>query len=524
MNFKKHIGELKRRHVFRSAITYLVIAWLIAQVSSIVLPAFEAPNNLMKILIFILIIGFPISLVFAWVYELSPKGIKKIKMLEAEKLIAEPIEHRLYNDNKKLVVLPFENISTENDSNYFSDGLTEEIIIRLSGIKELDIASRSTSMRYRDSKLDIVSLGRELKARYLLQGTVRKHKDDLRISTELIDVEKDLELWAEIYRGKIADVFGIQEKVSKKIAKSLKLKLSTKEKVALSKRATMNSEAYDSNLRAREFLFRYTKSYLLLAIELFQNAIDLDPKYATAYAGMAEACALLYETHDKNLKWIKKAEESSLKALIYNPTSSEAYSALGLVYYNKNLPKEALLAAEKAISFDPDNFFAYWVRGRLFRVMERDSEAVFDFNKVLDLNEDFHSPYGDLQMAYKTLDDEKNLQDTIERAALFYPSYLLRHPDDSRAHQFYAFTLKRLGRLEEAKKEMHKGVEQNPNDPIIIYNAACFYALIDDKTTAIVNLKKAIDNGFENYDYLKHDPDLYSLQKESDFIALLKGK
>ena len=524
MNFKKYIAELKRRKVFRSAITYLVIAWLIAQVSSIVLPAFNAPNNFIKTLILILIIGFPVSLVFAWVYELSPKGIKKIKKFEPEKLKVEQREFQLNNDNKKLVVLPFQNISTENDSNYFSDGLTEEIIIRLSGIKELDIASRSTSMRYRDSELDIVSLGRELKARYLLQGTVRKHKDDLRISTELIDVEKDLELWAEIYRGKIADVFGIQEKVSKKIAKSLKLKLSTKEKVALSKRATMNSEAYDSNLRAREFLFRYTKSYLLLAIELFQNAIDLDPKYATAYAGMAEACALLYETHDKNLKWIKKAEESSLKALIYNPTSSEAYSALGLVYYNKNLPKEALIATEKAISFDHDNFFAYWVRGRLYRVMERDAEAVFDFNKVLELNGDFHSPYGDLQMAYEILHDEKNLQDTIERAELFYPTYLLHHPDDSRAHQFYAFTLKRLGRLEEAKKEMRKGIEQNPNDPIIVYNAACFYALIDDKPAAIENLKKAIDNGFENYNYLKHDPDLNCLQKEPDFLALMKGK
>ena len=157
-------------------------------------------------------------------------------------------------------------------------------------------------------------------------------------------------------------------------------------------------------------------------------------------------------------------------------------------------------------------------------VTDRDAEAVFDFKKVLDLNRDFHSPYGDLQMAYETLHDEKNLQETIERAALFYPSYLLHHPDDSRAHQFYAFTLKRLGRLEEAKKEMHKGIRQNPNDPIIIYNAACFYALIDDKTAAIKNLKKAIDNGFENYEYLKHDPDLNSLQKEPDFIELMKGK
>jgi TolB-like protein/Flp pilus assembly protein TadD len=524
VNFKKYIAELKRRNVFRSAITYLVIAWLIAQVSAIVLPAFNAPHYFMKTLIFILIIGFPISLIFAWIYELSPKGIKKIKNVEVAQFKDEPLKNQLNNDNKKLVVLPFQNTSLDNDSNYFSDGLTEEIIIRLSGIKELDIASRSTSMRYRDSELDIVSLGRELNARYLLQGTVRKFKNDLKISIALIDVEKDAQLWADIYHGKIEDVFGIQEQVSKKIVKSLQLKLTPKEKVALSKRATMNSDAYDANLRAREFLFRYTKSYLLLAIDLFQNAIDLDSKYAAAYAGMAEACALLYETHDKNLKWIIKAEESSLKALIYEPASSEAYSALGLVYYNKNLPKEALIAAEKAISFDPDNFFAYWVRGRLYRVMDRDYEAVFDFNKVLELNGDFHSPYGDLQMAYETLQDKKNLQATVERAVLFYPNYLLHHPDDSRAHQFYAFTLKRLGRLEEAKKEMQKGIEQNPNDPIIVYNAACFYALIDDKKVAIENLKKAMSNGFENYNYLKHDPDLNSLQKEPDFVALMQGK
>jgi TolB-like protein/Flp pilus assembly protein TadD len=524
VNFKKYILEFKRRNIFRSAITYLVIAWLIAQVCSIVFPAFNVPTYFMKTLIFILIIGFPISLVLVWAYRFSPKGIKKIRNMEANKIKAISPNHQLKNENKKIVVLPFQNISSDIDSNYFCDGLTEEIIIRLSGIKELDIASRTTSMRYRNSELDIVSMGRELKARYLLQGTVRKHKDELRISTELIDVEKDSELWAEIYRGKIIDVFDIQEKVSKKIVKSLQLKLSKKEKVALCKKATMNIDAHDANLRAREFLFRYTKRYLLLAIDLFQKAIKLDSKYAAAYAGMSEACALLYETHDRNPNWLAKAEESSMKAIIYNPNSSEAYSALGLVYYNKNLLKEALISVEKGISFDPDNFFAYWVRGRLYRLMERDSEAVIDFNKVLDLNSNFHSAYGDLQMVYEKLHDEKNLQKTVEQAALFYPNYLLHHPDDSRAHQFYAFTLKRLGRLEEAKIEMDKGIEQNSNDPIIIYNAACFYALIDEKTAAIENLKIAIDNGFRNYNYLKNDPDFYNLQNDPDFIALVESK
>lgn len=524
MNLKKFIKELRRRNVFKSAVTYLIVAWLVAQVSDVILPTFNAPPYIMQALIFILIIGFPISLVFAWIYEISPKGIKKINNAEEQIFITAQSDKQLEYDNKKLAVLPFKNISSNNDSNYFSDGLTEEIIIRLSGIKELDIASRRTSMQYRDSELDIASLGRELKARYILYGTVRKHNDNLRISTELIDVAKDAELWAEIYSGKMADVFGIQEKVSKKIVASLQLKLTPKEKKALSERATLNSEAHDANLRAREFLLRYTKSYLLLAIDIFQNAIDLDPKYATAYAGMSEACALLYETHDRNPSWLEKAEASSLKALIYDPTSSEAYSALGLVYYNKNSLKEALIAVQKAISFDPDNFFAYWIRGRLYRMMDKDTEAILDFNKVLDLCRDFHSAYGDLQMSYEKLKDKENLEITIKRAAAFYPSYLLRYPDDARAHQFYAFTLKRLGRLEEAKEEMNKGTNVNPNDLIIIYNAACFYALIGDNKTSIANLKKAIDNGFGNFEYIKHDPDLFSLKSEPDFIALLQGK
>ena len=157
-------------------------------------------------------------------------------------------------------------------------------------------------------------------------------------------------------------------------------------------------------------------------------------------------------------------------------------------------------------------------------MMDRDSEAIIDFNKVLDLNGDFHSAYGDLQMSYEKLQDNKGLQETIRKASKFYPSYLLRNPDDARAHQFYAFTLKRLGRLEEAKNEMEKGIKLNPKDLIIIYNAACFYALIGDKRASIDNLKIAIENGFGNYEYIKHDPDLYSLKDEPEFKALLKGK
>ena len=523
MRFKKYIAELKRRNVLKPAIAYLVVAWIIAQVASIVLPTFEAPSYVMKTLIFVIIIGFPIILIFSWVYEFTSKGIKKTEKIEDELSSSLQSNKRSNGNNKKLAVLPFRNIISDNGSDYFSDGLTEEIIIRLSRVKELEVTSRSTSMRYRNSELDIVTLGRELKARYILQGSVRKHKDNLRISAELVDIEKDSALWAEIYNGKMADVFDIQEKVSKKIVRSLQLKLTAKEKVAICESSTLDCEALDANLRAREFLFRYTKSYLLLSIDLFQKAVDLDPKYAAAYAGMSEAYAMLYETHDKNQSWLEKAEESSLKALIYNPNSSEAYSALGLVYYNKNLLDEALTATQKAISFDPNNFFAYWIRGRLYRMMDRDSEAIIDFNKVLEINCEFHTAYGDLQMSYEKLKNNDGLEETIQRAVLFYPDYLMRNPSDARAYQFYAFTLKRLNRIEEAKEEMQKGIEINPNDLIILYNAACFYALLDDKTIAIETLKKAIDNGYRNFEYIKHDPDFNSLREEPEFIKLLAG-
>jgi len=524
VKIKEYIAELKRRNVFKPAIAYLVVAWLIVQVADIVLATFDAPSYVMKTLMFVLIIGFPLNLILTWVYEITPKGIRKTEQVEEDEKVLSDSDHRPDKNIKKLAVLPFRNLGSGTDSDYFSDGLTEEIIVRLSGIRDLEIASRSTSMQYKDSKLDIISLGHELNARYILHGSVRRNNGDLRISTELIDVKKDAELWAEIYSGKMADVFEIQEKVSKQIVQSLQLRISQKEKAALNKRATKNSDAFDAYLRAREFLFRYTKSYLLLSVDLFQKAVDIDPKYAAAYAGMSEAYGMLYETHDKIPKWLERAEQAALKALIYDPGSSEAYSALGLVYYNRNALDEALLSVQKAISFDPDNFFAYWIRGRLYRMKDNDSEAVIDFYKVLELNPNFHSAYGDLQMSYEKLKDKEMLQDTIEKAALFYPNYLLHEPEDARAHQFYAFTLERLGRREEAREEMRIGVEINPNDLIIIYNAACFYALLGDKAAAIQHLKRAIDNGFRNFEYIKHDPDLYCLHKDPDFIELLEEK
>lgn len=427
-------------------------------------------------------------------------------------------------ENNKLAVLPFQNISPEKETDYFSDGLTEELIMHLSGIKELKVVSRTTISQYKNTQKDIHTIGKELSARYILEGSVRRHHDDLRITAQLIDVKTDSHLWAETYRGNMADVFEIQEMVAKQIVQALRLQLSPAEEVALSKRVTLSTEAFDLNLQAREFLFRRTKSYLLSAIDLFQKAIELDQRYAAAYAGLSEAYAIIYEWHDKKLKWLEKAMESSLKALMYDATSSEAYSALGVVYSNKKMYQEALTAIEKAIELNANDFFAYWIKGRINRALDRNVEAEEQFNKVLELNPDFHSAFMDLRAVYKKLGDKEKLDNIIERALKAYPSYLMRHPDDARAHLSYASFLQISGHLKEAELQMDRANQLSPNDTVIIYNTACFYAIRNEKTLAIEHLKRAIANGYELYEYIKRDPDFDSIRNEADYIELMKDK
>ncbi|NQV53874.1 MAG: tetratricopeptide repeat protein [Flavobacteriales bacterium] len=427
-------------------------------------------------------------------------------------------------ENNRLAVIPFQNFSPDRETDYFSDGLTEEMIMHLSRIKELKVVSRTTSMQYKNTQKDMHAIGKELNARYILEGSVRKHLDNLRITAQLIDVKTDTHLWANTFKGNMADIFDIQESVAKEIVSALRLTLSPAEQVALGKRATDNMEAYDLNLHARGFLYRKLKGYTLAAIDLFQKAVELDPRYAAAYAGLGEAYAFLFEAFDKNPTLLDKAMDAALKALMYDASSSEAYSALGVVYYVRESYEEATTAVGKAIELDPNDFFAYWIQGRIFRILDRDKEAIESFEKVLELNPDFHTAYGDIHLSLKRLGKEEELKELKERALTFYPSYLMRNPDDSRAIMFYAFILLDDNQAEEAKSKMARAIQLSPTDATMIYNAACFYSDLGEKEDALKHLKLAISNGFEAYEYIKIDPDLDGIRNEPEYIELMKDK
>ncbi len=425
---------------------------------------------------------------------------------------------------KAIVVLPFDNISPDADSDYFADGLTEELIANLSRLKDIRLVPRTTSMRYKGTTKDIKTIGRELGTRYILAGSVRKFQENLRITCELIDVDDDAQLWAETYKGKLADVFDIQEQVSKQIVDMLMVKLTPTEKIVLSKRSTINPEAFDLYLRGRDSLYRRTQKNMLYAIQLFQKALDLDPRYADAYAGIGEAYSSLYLDAERNESWLDKAIEASLKALMYDAALPEAYAALGLAYYNKRSFDEAITASQKAIELDPNNFLGYWILGRIYHGTDRDREAVDLFKKVVELNPDFYSVYGDLQIVYARLGETAKYEETLSTALEVYRKYLTNHPDDARGHMYYAVDLAQVGKKEEAKAEAAKALELSPDDPLMLYNAGCFYAQMGEKKLAIEALNNAVTVGYANFEWLERDTDLDSLRNEPEFIEMLKRK
>ncbi|MEJ2495138.1 MAG: protein kinase [Ignavibacteriaceae bacterium] len=425
---------------------------------------------------------------------------------------------------KSIAVLPFDNISPDKENDYFGEGLTGELIANLSRLKDFKVISRTTSMQYKNTKKDIKTIGRELSARYIIEGNVRKFGDDLRITAQLIDVDSDTQLWAETYKGKLADVFDIQEKVSKQIVDALMVKLTPTEKIELTKRPTVNAEAFDYNLRARNYLYRYSKNYIQFAIQFFDKAISLDSRYAEAYAGLGEAYAVKYAYFERKDVWLEKAMELSLKAIMYDPSLSEAYAALSLVYFYKASYDEALTAVEKALELDSNNFFGYWILARVYHTVNRDKEAIEPLRKVLELNPNFYVAYSDLRMVYESMKDAEKFNEINQEGVKFFPKYLENNPDDSRARILYANFLLITGDVEKAKAEVTTALTLSPNDNVMLYNAACVYARINEKKLAIETLRTIILAGYEDFDWMKKDPDFENIKNEPEFLELIEGK
>ena len=442
-----------------------------------------------------------------------------LKSLQVNLESKQPIAKKL-----AIAVLPFTTIGGDKENEYFGDGLTDELIVSLSQLKDFDVMSRTNSMQYKNTSKDIKTIGKELGIRYLLEGSVRKFQDNLRITVQFIDVESGRQLWAESYKGTLADVFDIQEQVSKQIVDALMIKLTPTEKTVLSKRTTVNAEAFDCNLRARDLLNRRTKPSVNLAIQFFQKAIQHDPRYASAYAGLGESYGILYRDFDRNEMWLDRALDVSLKAIMYDATLSEAYASLALVYFGKKSLDEALEASQKAILLDPKNFNAYWILSRIYHTTDRDRDAANALEKAVALNPEFLQAYDDLVGFYEQLGDKEKYDEVLRNTLKIYPPYLVRHPDDAYRRMAFAVHLAYAQRNEEARAEGVKALESSSSDPIMMYYGACLYTRLGEKQHAVEWLTNAVANGYENFEWIKRDPDFNSIRNEPGYVELMRGK
>jgi len=421
-----------------------------------------------------------------------------------------------------LAVLPFDNISPDQETDYFSSGLTEELIARLSVLSEIDLISRWSSMQLKDRKHDIRAIGTELGARYVVGGTVRRFQDSVRITVQLVDVETNRQAWGNTYKGKLDDIFDIQEQVAQQIVEALKLKLSVKERISLTKRQTVNAQAYDLYLRGQDYLYRFTKRNIERAIQLFEKAIELDPRYAAAYAACSNAYGQLYWLFERDAKHHARAQELSFKALMYDNNLAEAYAAMGMSYFISGKFEEATASSRKAIELDPEDAIAYWTLGRIHFSGGEFEQAYTLYQRVIELNPGFLSVYADLKMACEQLGRQEGVELARNTLLERLPTHLLQNPDDARAHIIHALMLADLNRKDEALRECAQAIELSPGDPVMLYNCTCFYSRLGELERSLDALRQAIAAGYSNVEWAKQDPDLNRLRDNPQFQTLIE--
>ena len=454
----------------------------------------------------------------------SPPQTTKVAAIAAPPDEAAPARRGAAAERGALAVIPFDNISPDPETDYFSDGLTEELTARLSTLSEIELVSRWATKQLKERKHDVRDIGSELGARYIVGGSVRRFQDSVRITVQLVDVQTNRQLWGNTYKGKLDDIFDIQEQVAQQIVEALKLKLSFSEKVSLTKRHTVNAQAYDLYLRGQDYLYRLTKRSVEYAIQLFEKAIELDPRFAAAYAACSSAYGQRYQYFAREEKYRLRAQELSFKALMYDGNLPEAYTAMGLSYFLWGKLEEASASSRKAIELDPEDFVAHWTLGRIHFTNGEFEQAYRLFRRVIELKPTFVTAHMDLAMTCDGLGRPDEARAARDRVLELLPNYLLQNPDDSRARMLHAVALAEKGRKDEALREGGKALEISPDDPLILYNCACLYARLGEPQRAIAALRQGIANGYEDFGWMRNDPDLAALRGNPDFVALTGGQ
>ena len=426
-------------------------------------------------------------------------------------------------DKPSIAVLPFNNMSGDTEQEYFSDGITEDIITDLSKVSGLFVVGRNTSFTYKGKALQLQQVAGELGVKFLLEGSVRKAGQRVRVTGQLIDGTTGGHLWADRYDRDLTDIFEIQDEITTAIVDQLKIRLLPKEKKAIERAPTGNVEAYNYYLKGRQLFHAFTKSYLILAKEMFARAVEIDPNYALAYAGMASSISRLWGMY--NVPTI--ADELLAitdKALTLDPNLSEAHAARGEALANSNRRPEAAAAFERALELDPNSYDANLSYARFCVTEGKLEKAIELYLRALEIQPDDCQAPMLLQIVYRSLgrneESEKYGRLGLKRAE----EQLKLHPENSRPAQLGAATLASLGEKERALKWLERAKLIDPDDNNARYNAACTYAQLGEIDRAMEMLEDWSKHcGAEQEMWFLHDSDLDPVRDDARYPVLVEA-
>jgi serine/threonine protein kinase/Flp pilus assembly protein TadD len=421
---------------------------------------------------------------------------------------------------KSIAVLPFADMSPQRDQGYFCEGIAEEIINALSRIQALHVASRTSSFAFKDKNSDIGEIGRKLKVGTVLEGSVRKAGDRLRVTAQLVNVTNGYQLWTERYDRQLEDVFAIQDEIADAIVKALRVVLSPEEKRQIEKAPTENVRAYEYYLRGRQYFHQFRRSGLQSARRMFERAIETDPKFALAHAGLADSCAFLYMYWDGSKANLDGADVASRKALELDSELAEAHASRGFALTLSKQYDAARPEFETAIRLNPKLYEAHYLYARACVQEGRMEEAVRHYEEAARVRpEDYQAlllTSGPLHALGRHEEEKAVLKQGLQVAE----RHLELNPDDARALTLGAAALMQLGERERALDWAGRAYATDRDDSGVLYNIACVYVLGGLNDEAIKCLQQAVDNGFGHREWLDNDTDLDPLRDDPRFREL----
>jgi TolB-like protein/Tfp pilus assembly protein PilF len=583
MSVNNFFQELKRRKVYRVAITYAVVVWLLVQIASTILPIYDTPLWVLKTIHLVLFMGFPVALVLAWAFEISPNGIVRTTNVTAESndhspykknslmsnlfvaflliVIAGQFVYNKYNKDrsnitkieKSIAVLPFTNESSSIENLYFCNGVLDGVLDHLAKISELKVISRTSVEQYRENRPSLKVIAENLGVNFLVEGSVQRIGNKAVIYAQLINARNDKHMWSQRYNRELSDIFAIQAEIAQSIASNLHTIISPEVVDRIKQRPTENIEAYRLLLEAQYNLNLSGFENIRNAVPLLEKAIDLDPNFAQAYAELARTYILNMTHVDATLEWDTKAYISFQEALRLNPNLAEAYVARGLWNWTPNnnfRHEEAIKDFKKAITLKPGLSTAYeslllvqfhvgllddaiktglhgmeleptsmWMRHFL-------GQSYFfkgDYEQALrmyeSVNEEFLTPFR-IALTAQTL----NYQGKTKEAVTMIEDGLKRFATDPQLNSTYAILLASSGRNEEAVKSMETAIaykETLRHVHHLYHNLACASAIMNEKEKAVKWLQETINKGFPCYPLFINDPNLKNLRGFEPFEELM---